>query len=78
IQVTSLWPFPEQEIKKRAKKGVKFLVVEDNLGGMDADVMLAVEGKSSVDVINALDGHFPEAGNAISSEKVLQGIKKLR
>jgi pyruvate/2-oxoacid:ferredoxin oxidoreductase alpha subunit len=77
IKMISLWPFPGQEIKKRAGKGVKFLVVEDNLGGMDADVRLAVEGKSSVDVINALDGHFPEAGSAISPEKVLQGIKKL-
>lgn len=77
VRPITLWPFPEQVIKSKAGNGTKFLVVEDNLGGMNEDVMLAVEGKSPVDVVNALDRHLPGAEGAIRSEKVLEKIKKL-
>ena len=77
VRPITLWPFPEQVIREKAGSGAKLLVVEDNLGGMDEDVRLAAEGKSSVDVINALDCHLPDAGGAIHPDKVLEEIKKL-
>jgi 2-oxoglutarate ferredoxin oxidoreductase subunit alpha len=77
IRPITLWPFPAQIVKEQAQKGVKLLVVEDNLGQMSVDVRLAAEGKSEIHLVSALDRHEAMEGGAIYPEKVLTKIKQL-
>lgn len=44
----TLFPFPSQQIRKRAHKKTRFLVVEMNAGQMVEDVRLSVNGASEV------------------------------
>ncbi len=48
IRPITLWPFPETQIQKLARKVNSFLVVEMNEGQMLQDVKLAVEGNVPV------------------------------
>ena len=77
IRPITVWPFPSQIIKEEAEKGVKFLVVEDNLGQMVMDVKMASEGKAAIYLVSALDRHEAMEGGAIYPEKVLEKIKEL-
>ncbi len=77
IRPITLWPFPYQVIKEKAVQGVKFLVVEDNLGQMIEDVRMAVEGQAEVHFMGALERHDPGEGGAIFPLKVLEKIEKL-
>ena len=77
IRPITVWPFPSQIVKEEAEKGVKFLVVEDNLGQMVMDVKMASEGKAAIYLVSALDRHEAMEGGAIYPEKVLEKIKEL-
>jgi len=53
-------------LKSLADRGVrKFVVVELNVGQMVYDVKLAVEGKSSVDLIYKLGGFLPTTADIV-------------
>ncbi|MCK4860130.1 MAG: 3-methyl-2-oxobutanoate dehydrogenase subunit VorB [Candidatus Omnitrophica bacterium] len=56
----TLWPFPEQVLKKMALQRKKFLVVEMSYGQMLEDVKLAVEGKSEVKFYGRGGGGIPQ------------------
>jgi len=56
----TLGPFPSNELKSLVERGVKkFVVVELNAGQMIADVRLAVEGRSTVDLVRKVGGLLP-------------------
>ncbi|MBN2372396.1 3-methyl-2-oxobutanoate dehydrogenase subunit VorB [bacterium] len=48
LRPITLYPFPKRPIKELARKGVRFLVIEMNLGQMLEDCQLAVNGVTDV------------------------------
>jgi len=77
VRPITLWPFPYQEIRKRALKGANFLVVEDNLGQMVDDVRLGAEGKADVHFLGALARHVRTSLGMIMPDRVLEEAKSL-
>ena len=77
IRPITLWPFPSQVIKEKASTGVKFLVVEDNLGQMIDDVRLAVEGQAKVHHLGVLARHLPTDLGIIFPDRVLEEVKRI-
>ena len=59
LRPITLWPFPEQAIKRYAKKTKKFLIVEMSAGQMVEDVRLAVDGKAKVSFYGRMGGGIP-------------------
>lgn len=62
----SLYPYPYQRINDLACKGKRFLVVEMSAGQMYEDVLLGVNGASSVDFYGRLGGIAPAPEEIIS------------
>lgn len=56
IRPITLWPFPDEAIKKAAKNVKQILCFELNLGQMIDDVKLAVEGSIPVDFMGRVGG----------------------
>ncbi|MFA4837056.1 MAG: transketolase C-terminal domain-containing protein [Dehalococcoidia bacterium] len=78
LRPLTLWPFPAEVLHKKAsQKGVKFLVVEDNLGQMIDDVNLAVLGKAPVHHLGVTARHLPTGSGMILPARVLEEVKKL-
>jgi len=77
LRPITMWPFPYEVIRNRALEGVKFLVVEDNLGQMVDDVRLGVEGKAEVHFLGALARHVPTSLGMIMPETVLEEVERL-
>ncbi|MCQ2507033.1 MAG: 3-methyl-2-oxobutanoate dehydrogenase subunit VorB [Lachnospiraceae bacterium] len=71
IRPITLWPFPENTIKKAVSHTKDFLCVEMNMGQMVDDVRLCVEGKSEVSFFGRTGGMIP------TPEEVFNEIKKL-
>jgi 2-oxoglutarate ferredoxin oxidoreductase subunit alpha len=69
IRPITLWPFPEQAIKKVASNAKFFLTVEMSAGQMVEDVRLAVEGKAPVYFYGRMGGGVPE------EEKIIEIIE---
>ena len=65
----TLWPFPEEQIRKAAegKKGI--LVAEINAGQMVEDVRLAVNGAVPVAHFGRLGGIVPEPDEIVNALK---------
>ncbi len=67
LRPVTLWPFPEAELQKLAKKTKAFLVVEMSAGQMIDDVKLSVLGKKPI--------HFyGRAGGGIPTEEAIVDI----
>ncbi|QGT99874.1 2-oxoglutarate/2-oxoacid ferredoxin oxidoreductase, alpha subunit [Candidatus Syntrophocurvum alkaliphilum] len=49
IRPITLWPFPDEHIKKAAETAKRFLSIEISMGQMVEDIRLAVNGKVPVD-----------------------------
>jgi len=77
IRPITLWPFPSKLIKEKADQGMKFLVVEDNLGLMVDDVKAAVEGCAEVNFLGMLARHLPTDGGMLMPGRILEEVKKL-
>ena len=77
IRPITAWPFPTEAIREQAGRGVRFLVVEDSLGQLVADVEAAVQGRTVIQLVNALERHELMEGGAIYPEKVLERIRGL-
>ncbi|MDD5094591.1 MAG: transketolase C-terminal domain-containing protein [Dehalococcoidia bacterium] len=78
LRPQTVWPFPTEAIRKKAsQKGVKFLVVEDNLGQMIDDVRLAVEGRAPVHHLGITARHLPSGAGMLMPTRVLEEVKKL-
>lgn len=59
IRPITLWPFPEEIIKKTARRAKRILVVEMSSGQMLEDVKLVVEGACPVDFYGRMGGGIP-------------------
>jgi 2-oxoglutarate ferredoxin oxidoreductase subunit alpha len=77
IRPITVWPFPTEVVRAQAERGARFLVVEDSLGQMVADVEAAVLGRAEIQLVSALERHESMEGGAIYPEKVLERIKKM-
>lgn len=63
----TLWPFPQEALKRIIAKGTrKLVVVELNSGQMLQDVRLAAEGMASVDLVHKLGGLLPASADVVS------------
>ena len=67
----SLYPYPSQQIHDLACKDKRFLVVEMSAGQMYEDVLLAVNGRSSVDFHGRLGGIAP------TPEEIIDKIERV-
>lgn len=75
LRPITLWPFPEKEIKRYAKKTKKFLVVEMSAGQMVEDVRLAVNGSAGVSFYGRMGGGIPSQSEI---EKEIVKLSSLR
>lgn len=66
---TTLWPFPDEELKRLAKKCRRMLVVEMSLGQMLDDVKLAANGLVDVDFHGRAGGAVPTLNEIIERIK---------
>lgn len=78
LRPITLWPFPYQVIKEKARQGCQFLVVEDSLGQMVEDVEFAVQGRAKVHLVGVLERHIPTDGGMIFPERVLERVVELQ
>lgn len=76
VRLQTLWPFPSDILKKKAKDGAKFISVEDSLSGLDEDVRFAVEDNTRVETINMLDRVGDDAHGVIEVETIFKKIKE--
>ncbi len=74
IRPITVWPFPEEVIRKYAEKQVPFLVVELSMGQMVEDVKLASEGRTIVDFYGRYGGVMPTVKEIV--EKAVSTLKK--
>lgn len=77
LRPITLWPFPYEAIREKARQGGRFLVVEDSLGQMVEDVQFAAEGRAEVHLVSVLDRHIPTDGGMIFPERVLDKLVEL-
>ncbi|MBI4448106.1 3-methyl-2-oxobutanoate dehydrogenase subunit VorB [Candidatus Woesearchaeota archaeon] len=71
IRPISLWPFPQEKIRKLAKKTKAFLTLELSFGQMVEDVKLAVNGQCPVHFYGRYGGNLP------TEEEIIKQIKKI-
>lgn len=69
----TLFPFPENEIRRLADQKKRFLTVEMNLGQMIEDVRLSVEGRSEVAFYGRAGGSIPTPEEIF---KVIKGLQR--
>ena len=73
----TLNPFPHKRISELARAGKDFIVVEMNMGQMFKDVKYAVDGKSSVELVNRPCGEWLSVEEIVSSVmKIIERGKK--
>lgn len=77
IRPITLWPFPYEPLREKARQGVHLLAVEDSLGQLVDDVAFAAEGRVPVDLVSALDRHSDTDGGMIEPGSVLHKVKEL-
>lgn len=77
VRPITVWPFPYDVIRQKARRGAQFVVVEDSLGQLVDDVLFAVEGRTEVRLVGILDRHSPNASGMILPHRVLEEVKKL-
>ncbi len=65
LRPITLWPFPEEEIKRLAERVNGFLVVEMSNGQMVDDVRLAVGGRPPVEFYGRVGGTIPTTGELV-------------
>jgi 2-oxoglutarate ferredoxin oxidoreductase subunit alpha len=71
IRPITLWPFPDEAIRRRAERGGKFLVVEMSAGQMLEDVRLAVEGRAPVGFVGRSGGGSPTTAEVLQAAESL-------
>lgn len=77
IRPITVWPFPYEVIREKARKGAEFLVVEDSLGQMINDVKLAVEGPVPIHLLGVFGRHLANDAGMILPARVVEEIRKL-
>jgi len=69
LRPISLWPFPEKELKRVAKRAKAFLVIEMSCGQMIEDVKLAIDCARPVYFYGRTGGEIP------SEEEIIKTIE---
>ncbi len=67
----TLFPFPKNELKAFAKKGVRFISVEMSNGQMIDDVKLAIECKCPVELVSRMGGVM------MTNEEIMKKINSI-
>jgi 2-oxoglutarate ferredoxin oxidoreductase subunit alpha len=70
----TLWPFPQDELRKAAHGCRGIVVVEDSMGQMIEDVRLAVRDQLPVHLVGTLSRHNPGPGGMIFPERVYEEV----
>ena len=73
----TLYPFPYDALNQRARRGCRFLVVEDSLGQMVEDVRLGVEGQAPIHFLGALARHTAQEMGLIFPERIEEEIRRI-
>jgi len=73
----TLWPFPEEALRKASLAAGKVLVVEDSPGELVEDVENAVRHQIPVHLLGVWGRHSPSASGIIHPERILQEVKKV-
>jgi 2-oxoglutarate ferredoxin oxidoreductase subunit alpha len=79
LRPITLFPFPQRPIAETASRGVRFLVLEMNLGQMVEDVRLAVNGAAEVRFLGRPGGGMfsvEEVAEAIRAAAPLRAVRK--
>jgi len=71
VRPITLWPFPSEEIRRRAARAKAVLAVEMSAGQMVEDVRLAVEGARQVELLCRTGGAVP------TGEQVFEAVMGL-
>ena len=67
IRPITLFPFPNEPLKKAASKVKSFLTVELNMGQMNEDVKLAIDCSKPVNMCNRVGGMIPSTDEVIAA-----------
>ena len=73
LRPLTLFPFPDGTIAELADKGARFLVIEQNLGQMVEDVLLAVNGRAPVAWHGVMPGVFVDAEDFV--KPIMQALE---
>jgi 2-oxoglutarate ferredoxin oxidoreductase subunit alpha len=71
IRPITLWPFPQEVIRRWAERERKFLVVEMSAGQMVEDVRLAVESRAPVGFVGRSGGGAPTVAEILQAAESL-------
>jgi 2-oxoglutarate ferredoxin oxidoreductase subunit alpha len=77
LRPITVWPFPTSVLRSLASPKVKFLVVEDGMGGLVEDVEMAVGGRAEVHLVNMLYRHMKTPSGMILPEVVYRKVVEL-
>ena len=69
LRLITVWPFPDEVIRKLAEKVDAFIVPEINMGQIGREVERCAQGKAKVIGVNK------PGGDILDPEKVLQAIR---
>ena len=70
----SLWPFPQEALKKAAEACQAVVVVEDSMGQMIEDVRLAVKDQVPIHFVGTLKRHLEGPGGMIFPDQVYEEV----
>ncbi len=73
VRPITLWPFPQDVLRKAAKSASRFLCVEMSMGQMIDDVKLAIECAKPVSLYSRTGGMIPTPGEIFSEIQKLAG-----
>jgi 2-oxoglutarate ferredoxin oxidoreductase subunit alpha len=73
IRPITLWPFPDESVRRAAAQAQQFLVVEMNLGQMLEDVRLSVNGKRPVHFYGRPGGTVPTVREILDEVSRIMG-----
>ena len=73
----TLWPFPNEALKREVLKAGKVLVVEDSTEQLVEDVRLAVQGGAPVHFLGIQARHTSRPEGLIFPERILQEVREI-
>lgn len=71
FRAISIWPFPDQELARLAKRCKRLLMVEHNYGQLVQEVERAIQGVCPVDFMGRIDG------STITPSEIVEKIKEV-
>ena len=75
LRPITLWPFPEEAIRKTLATAKHYLVLEMSMGQMVDDVRLAVSGECPVHFYGRTGGMVPTVAEVVAQIEQLAGVK---